>query len=533
MHPSPEDVDAANRLVIPSELEEWLTELLDADDGMVKCYGTSVSNPSQQLKNKFSQATGASGGLLSLTVRNKRTHDRAVRSAKEHWHDRTWSRQVASAIFNFYDDVEQRWRVGTIVADPGSHMVRLVQERLDDGLTVELVAPQEEEREQTADVEAVVDIARVAREFATAVRDVGLDFGSRHERLTRAFVCSLATKRFVVLTGLSGSGKTQLALQFGRWLGDDQLLLVPVRPDWTGPEYLFGYEDALRTPADDGRRPWVVPSTLEFVIRAAHDPNRPYLLLLDEMNLAHIERYFADALSGIESRTPVVPNLEAVDDDWYCAEGAAAALPFPENLFIVGTVNVDETTFAMSPKVLDRANTIEFRVGTDALPSDASGVARPGVVEPGPGELARGFAVLARDDDYHRDHPPPFAEEFVAAVRRLHAALASQGVEFGHRTFFEGVRLSALLAIAGGDHHEALDLFVLQKILPRLHGSRRALEPVLRVVGAFANDVVAELDAPVYDPAAPIDAPDLPGAARKVRRMIRALHANQFASFWD
>ena len=86
------------------------------------------------------RATGARGGLLSLTVRNKDTHDRAVRSAKEHWHDRTWSRRVASAIFNFYDDVEKRWRVGTIVSDPSSPFLRLVRERLDDGVNVELPA---------------------------------------------------------------------------------------------------------------------------------------------------------------------------------------------------------------------------------------------------------------------------------------------------------------------------------------------------------------------------------------------------------
>ena len=120
-----------------------------------------------------------------------------------------------------------------------------------------------------------------------------------------SFVAALAAKPFVILTGQSGSGKTQLAMRFGEWVGCDgrerpRSLVVPVRPDWTGPEYLFGYPDALRSAP--GREVWAVPDALEFMLRAAAEPREPYLLVLDEMNLAHVERYFADFLSGVESR---------------------------------------------------------------------------------------------------------------------------------------------------------------------------------------------------------------------------------------
>jgi 5-methylcytosine-specific restriction protein B len=86
-----------------------------------------------------------------------------------------------------------------------------------------------------------------------------------------------------------------------------------LRPDWTGPEYLFGYPDALRS--SSGSELWAVPDALQFVLRANDEPREPYLLVLDEMNLAHVERYFADFLSGIESRHPILPELEHRDGD--------------------------------------------------------------------------------------------------------------------------------------------------------------------------------------------------------------------------
>jgi hypothetical protein len=127
----------------------------------------------------------------------------------------------------------------------------------------------------------------------------------------QAFLAALMTKPFAILTGLSGSGKTQLAKRLGEWFGSDssgrpRYLVVPVRPDWTGPEYLFGYPDILRS--EGAEEVWAVPDALEFMLRAAKEEKEPFLLLLDEMNLAHVERYFADFLSGVESREPILPR---------------------------------------------------------------------------------------------------------------------------------------------------------------------------------------------------------------------------------
>ena len=153
------------------------------------------------------------------------------------------------------------------------------------------------------------DLAAIADDFAASLRDAFLDFGPTHLPLVRAFIASLAAKRFVILTGLSGSGKSQIAIKFGEWLGRGSYKMVAVRPDWTGPEALFGYEDALRK-GRDGRQGWHVPEALEFMLKAAGDPQSPYALVLDEMNLAHVERYFADALSGMENRRALPPQSD-------------------------------------------------------------------------------------------------------------------------------------------------------------------------------------------------------------------------------
>jgi 5-methylcytosine-specific restriction protein B len=179
------------------------------------------------------------------------------------------------------------------------------------------------------------DLAAIHSDFSAALRQSRVSFGRKHDDIVRAFIAALATKRLLILTGLSGSGKTQIALRLGDWMGPGRSLVVPVRPDWTGAEALFGYEDALQQPADDGRRVWHVPDALGFMLEAAGDPDNPHLLVLDEMNLAHVERYFADVLSGMESELPCLPNLRIEGGRWRLTPGEPAKIPVPRNLFVV------------------------------------------------------------------------------------------------------------------------------------------------------------------------------------------------------
>lgn len=380
------------------------------------------------------------------------------------------------------------------------------------------------------------DLSEVSRTFSAALRTAFVDFGPSHDSLVRSFVASIVTKPLVILTGLSGSGKTQIALKFGEWLGEGRLYVAAVRPDWTGAEALFGYEDGLK-PAVDGRAAWVVTPPLEFILKAAMDPNHPYLLLLDEMNLAHVERYFADVLSGMESGQPCLANLvKGADGVWRVRAQGPDRIPFPRNVWIVGTVNVDETTYMFSPKVLDRANTFEFRVDGRGLQPN---VRKPRPCAQGDTELVRGLLSIARDDDWQQEHAAPFRDELAEKLRHLHSTLARYNFEFGHRVFYEALRFAALARAAGLETIEQVfDRIVIQKVLPRLHGSRRRLELPLLALTHFCRDLPEMVADDEKLPALNVESlgdstPKLPVSYEKLCRMLRSVRANQFVSFTE
>lgn len=361
-------------------------------------------------------------------------------------------------------------------------------------------------------------IGAASSKFASVVDESGLVL--RRDDI-QAFLAALLTKPFAILTGLSGSGKTQLAKRLGEWFGSDSIgrpryLVVPVRPDWTGPEYLFGYPDVLRS--DGADEVWAVPDALEFMLRAVREPNEPYLLLLDEMNLAHVERYFADFLSGVESREPVLPELERHDGRWR-SKGNSQRLPLPRNLFVAGTVNVDETTYLFSPKVLDRAFTFEFRTSTDELDQD---LRRPGTAPPGDDEDRAIVAAVAANDDWHHDYRHSEQDGIVEDLRTLHRILTASGHEFGHRVLYESLRYAALLGAMGlTGRTQVVDRIILTKLLPKMHGTRSRLEKPLTDILAFAHGGGSGADA------------DLPLTAAKVGRMLVVLREAQFVSFTE
>lgn len=164
-------------------------------------------------------------------------------------------------------------------------------------------------------------------------------------------------KRFVLLSGLSGTGKTAITLCYARIVCSllklnvkQHLEIVPVSPDWRDPSGLLGYFNALHADPTFQAEP-----ALRLVLRAVQDPLNPYFLVLDEMNLARAERYFAPFLSAMETGEPLVLHAHAQE-----VNDIPGRVPWPSNLFIAGTVNMDETTHPFSDKVLDRAFTLEF-----------------------------------------------------------------------------------------------------------------------------------------------------------------------------
>ena len=162
-------------------------------------------------------------------------------------------------------------------------------------------------------------------------------------------------RHFAVLTGLSGSGKTLLAQAYGLAIAgkvhghSDQLCIIPVQPGWYDPTALLGYVNPLQGSS------YIRTPFLEFLLAAVNAAACPFTVVLDEMNLSRPEQYLAPILSAMETGTPLSLHCEG---DMF--DGVPARIPYPSNLAIIGTVNMDETTHGLSDKVLDRAFTIEF-----------------------------------------------------------------------------------------------------------------------------------------------------------------------------
>ncbi len=316
------------------------------------------------------------------------------------------------------------------------------------------------------------------RLFNKNLEDSGLIF---HDKLITRFIASLLTKPFVILSGLSGSGKTKLAQAFTQWIcqDDSQYCIVPVGADWTNREPLLGYPNALQT------NEYIKPDNgaLDVIINANNHPEKPHFLILDEMNLSHVERYFADFLSVMESKGEISLFSEGAVDN-----GVPAKLALPSNLFIIGTVNIDETTYMFSPKVLDRANAIEFRITKDEMlyffanrkNVDMSRLKTKGA------SMAQDFLSLASNDEFKEQD----LETVHKTLLNFFEQLKKTGAEFGYRSATEIIRLINQLTVIDPElsAEEKLDIAIVQKLLPKLHGSRRKLCPILITLGDFCID---------------------------------------------
>ena len=335
------------------------------------------------------------------------------------------------------------------------------------------------------------------KDFHQNTKDAGLIFSSQ---LIQRFVASLCTKPFVICSGLSGSGKTKLAQAFAQWIcykeeegeKNEQYCIVPVGADWTNREPLLGYPNALN------KEEYVSPENgvLDLMVRAKQnienkeEPTKPYFLILDEMNLSHVERYFADFLSTMESEDTIALH-KILPEPTKDLITIPQTLKLPKNLFIIGTVNIDETTYMFSPKVLDRANTIEFRLTekdlADFIASDikldmellkAQGV-----------NMSDGFMAMALQKTDKNLKPSE------ADLKIFFSELKKSGAEFGYRTASEIGRLMYMLKELGESGDNLLDIAIMQKLLPKLHGSRSKLNTALTTLAKFCvKDAVKDFD---------------------------------------
>lgn len=359
------------------------------------------------------------------------------------------------------------------------------------------------------------------------LHNLGLSGLSYSKSIVTRFCSSLLTKPFVILTGLSGSGKTKLAQAFVQWICQDesQYRIIPVGADWTNREPLLGYPNALKP------EEYVKPESgvLDLIIQANNQPDLPHFLILDEMNLSHVERYFADFLSVMESKEEIPLHAEGTAQN-----GVSAKLKVPSNLFIIGTVNIDETTNMFSPKVLDRANTIEFRVTQDEMRNFLSNIRdinMDALTGKGAG-MARSFLEMAAS----REFVTADIAEINATLVQFFGELKKTGAEFGYRSATEILRLIHQLSVLDNTltTQQKIDIAIMQKLLPKLHGSRRKLCPVLETLGSFCikgnvsiiKDVFDKTDFD-YNGASVL----YPLSLEKIARMYRSAIDNGFASF--
>lgn len=359
------------------------------------------------------------------------------------------------------------------------------------------------------------------------------------DKLIKRFVSSLETKPFVILSGLAGSGKTQLAIAFSKWITtyESQVCVVPVQSGWTNREPLLGYPDALN------KGEYIVSNNVVKTIQEAEkeqNQNKPYFLILDEMNLSYVERYFADFLSSMESGEPIF----LWDKPKESSSQVNSMISLPKNLFIIGTMNVDETTYMFSPKVLDRANVIEFKADTENIRTfleAGSYVDRNSLTHKGK-EYGESFVEEAKSKTPTKSQDDQVINDLVNFFKSLKKVNA----EFGFRTASEINRYINFALKNGLSIEDAVDSAILQKLLPKLHGSRKKLTPVLTTLWNLClmkEDYKEEYDLESRDE--PLDLNNdsdikinrkleifkYPLTAEKISRMFLAAKDNGFTSF--
>lgn len=292
------------------------------------------------------------------------------------------------------------------------------------------------------------------------------------DKLIENYYLSLKTKPFLILAGISGTGKSKLARLFaeaiGATVGNRCFKLVPVRPDWSDSTDLLGYKDL------NGRfHPGVLTT---FVKDAMENPHKPYFFVLDEMNLARVEYYFSDVLSIIESRNKVnktivsdrLLNRELLDSASFSEYGN---IYIPDNLYFIGTVNMDETTFPFSKKVLDRANVIELSdVDLDYAFEDVEEVL-PKTLN---NDFLRSDFLTLKDCAGYDD----IVDETISILKNINEVLGYY--RFGYRVRDEICFYIIYNSIYGlMDFDDAMDYEILQKILPRINGSSISIKKIL------------------------------------------------------
>ena len=290
--------------------------------------------------------------------------------------------------------------------------------------------------------------------------------------------------------------------------------IIPVGANWTENRHIVGYYNVITNKYQD--------TPAYKLIEQANESSEPHFLILDEMNLSHVERYFADFLSAIESgeKIPLYGEEE---------------LTLPQNLFIIGTVNVDETTYMFSPKVLDRANVIEFetysaldymnnKINLEAPNGDISYLENPlagnYIRDYGIDELRDLFQDVTVDGN-------PFWNLLTDEIFKFQEILKESGFDFGFRVINEIVRFMAVAWEYEGKPTEFInwkryfDACIKQKLLPKLHGSEK-------IIGETLDKLYKKCVDNTFDTK---ETSKYPESAKKLKEMREVLRKQRYVSF--
>lgn len=334
------------------------------------------------------------------------------------------------------------------------------------------------------------DLANAFNGLTRFIRNQGFTFEPWQ---IAAYVTALRTKPFVILAGISGTGKSKLPALVAQGTGGHPHL-ISVRPDWTDSAEVLGYVNL-----QDEFQPGVL---LQLAREASQPENQAqhYVAIIDEMNLARVEHYFAEVLSQIENRKPspnggfdsgalVVQQLTGTEGEQWASVG------LPSNLAIVGTVNIDESTHGLSRKVLDRAFTLEF---SDINLTNWEVSPNTDTAEPTSWPVSAWYPRAIRLSQVMNipasDHN--LIDETITTLTQINNFLKPAQLQVGYRTRDEIVLfvlhardLERVFKTSNGDLVDPLDLALQMKILPRIVGGSNAIRQViLNLLGWAVND---------------------------------------------
>ena len=316
------------------------------------------------------------------------------------------------------------------------------------------VAPTAEEKEKA-----------FIQRFIRRVRQRGFLYD---ERDLYNFHISAKSSRLVILAGRSGTGKSGLVRLYGEALGltPSQVAFLPVRPSWMDDGDILGYLDRNRMlyfPSDTG--------LAELLVEASRHPEKMYIVCFDEMNLARAEYYFAQFISVLEKKENPALQLynPSLEDRVYNHSDYPARIPLLDNVLFMGTVNVDESTYHFSDKILDRANVITLH---QRKFSDMARLTRR--------EVAPEVEVSA--DEYRQfrkdEGVVTLSDEELHLLDDLNAALDERGTSggIGYRVVSDMSRYLANIPSGSPmNRKEALDMQIVQRVLTKVRGSREQI----------------------------------------------------------